>query len=155
MRRPIRFALGAPLAVALILALAPTAQAGNSEVCRAARAGHTAFTDDYRHFIAAFTAGNTDRAEQWTVFMRDSLSRWRSRVRHASGSTPAGRRARRAVLRMIARSRDGVVLFIDAVAFQRADLREQALDSFTAGQQELAEAAERALPRLRAIGCGR
>jgi hypothetical protein len=59
------------------------------------------------------------------------------------------------VLRMIARSRDGVDLFIEAVDLQRADRREQALDAFTDGQRLLAQAAERALPRLRAIGCGR
>ena len=155
MNRYLRFRIVAPLALVLTLMLLPTAQANNRDVCRVAQAGHSRFTDDYRYFIRAFTAEHTDNAEQWVILMRESLSRWGRRVRNTTASTEAGRRARRAVLRLISRSRGGVRLFNDAVALQRADLREQALDTFTMGQGVLAEAAERAVPRLRAIRCGR
>lgn len=155
MNRYLRFGIAAPLAVAMTLMLIPAAQANNRDVCRAAQAGHARFTEDYRYFIRAFTAENSDNAEQWTIIMRYSLSRWRSRVLDTNASTEAGKRARRAVLVLIARSRAGVRLFDDAIDLQRSDLREAALETFTDGQQVLAEAAEHALPRLRAIGCGR
>ena len=54
---------------------------------------------------------------------------------------------------MIRSLRFGMVA--DAVDLQGADLPELVVETFTAGQRKLAEAAEDVVPRLQAIHCGR
>lgn len=80
MNRSLRFQIAAPLAVALALLLAPAAQANDADVCQAAKAGHAAFTEDYEFFVRAFTAENSDNADQWANFMSGGLSSWRNRT---------------------------------------------------------------------------
>jgi 3-hydroxyisobutyrate dehydrogenase-like beta-hydroxyacid dehydrogenase len=154
MNRFLRFRIAAPVALAVTLMLAPAAQANNADVCQAAKHGHAAFTDDYRYFVTAFTAENTDDAEFGVDLMRDDLRLWRNRVREANPSNPRGVAARGAVLKLISRSRLGVADFSEAVNSQRANDREVALDFFIGGQRILARAAVKVQPRLQAIGCG-
>ena len=154
MNRSLRRKIVAPLALALALMLAPAAQAGNAAVCQAAKRGHAAFTDDYRYFVTAFTAEHTDDAEFGVDLMRDDLRLWRNRVRNTNASTPRGVAARKAVLTMIKRSRDGVTTLAIAVGWQQIGERDAALDAFIGGQRSLAHAAAAVQPRLRAINCG-
>ena len=153
MLRSLRFQIIAPLVVTLALGLVPAAQAANADVCRAAKRGHAAFTDDYRYFVTAFTAERTDDAELGVDLMRHDLRSWRPRVRNTIASTPRGVAARKAVLKLIERSRLAVEMFSDAVRDQRVNERETALDYFMGGQNVLAGATADALPRLQAIGC--
>lgn len=134
--------------------LAPAAQAGNAAVCQEAKRGHAAFTDDYRYFVTAFTAENTDDAELGVDLMRDDLRSWRNRVRNIIASTRRGVAARKAVLTMIKRSRDAVLTLALAVGYQQIRERDAALDAFIGGQRSLARAAALVQPRLRAINCG-
>ena len=155
MIRALRLGIVAPLALALALMLVPAARANNAGVCQKAKRGHAAFTEDYEFFVRAFTAENSDNADQWTDVMRGTLSLWRQRMLNTTASTPDGQRARTAVLALINRSRYAVVnFFMEAVRLQRADQRDGALDFFVGGQRRLATATALALPRLRAIGCG-
>ena len=154
MIRAVRLRIVAPLALALALMLAPAAQADDDRVCQKAKGGHAAFTEDYEFFVRAFTAENSDRAEQWTIVMRGTLSRWRQSMLNTRASTENGQRARKAVLTLIGRSRYAVVNFFDeAIDLQRANQRDGALDFFVGGQRRLARAAALALPSLRAIDC--
>jgi len=155
MHHSLRVKIVAPLALALALMLAPAAQAGNAAVCHKAKAGHAAFTEDYEFFIRAFTAENSDNADQWTEVMRGTLSLWRQRMLNTRASSPKGWRAREAVLNLIKRSRYAVVdLFMEAVRLQREGQRDAALDFFVGGQRVLAKSAIRVVPRLRPINCG-
>lgn len=155
MHHSLRFKIVAPLAVALALLLAPAAQANNADVCQAAKAGHAAFTEDYEFFVRAFTAENSYNADQGANLMSAGLSSWRNRMRNTTASTPNGWKARKAVLRLIKRSRYVVVdLFMEAVRLQVAGHRDGALDFFVGGQRVLAKSAIRVVPRLRAINCG-
>lgn len=152
----LRFRIAAPLAVALALILVPAAQANDARVCQVAQTGHAGFTDDYLSFTRAFTAENTDNARQWVTVMYISLSSWRRSMLNTNHSTRAGKKARKAVLLWIKRSRiGGVDLLSEAVTLQAQDLRDEARNAFIDGQRKLAHAAELVLPRLRAIDCGR